>query len=97
MTMLLLVVQQSFGQEQQQLLNKLDVTSFTEASKVVGVGQSGTCASSFAWPGHHSMIIVAMGEQKADMVMKRSQAFRDDLGPPAGGNQNPDAHVCAVL
>lgn len=57
MTMLLLVFPQSFDQELQQLLKKLDVKSFTVAPKVVGIGQSGTRLSSFAWPGHHSMII----------------------------------------
>src|ERR1022692_4446180 len=53
-----------------QRLKKLDVTSFTEAPKVVGIGQPGTRFSSFAWPGHHSMIRAAMVEQQADEVAK---------------------------
>ena len=68
MTMLLLVVRQSFGQEPQQLSKKQDVTSLTEALTVVGIGQPRTRFSLFAWPGHHSMIMVAMGEQQAGGV-----------------------------
>lgn len=63
MTMLMLVFRQSFDQKLQQLLKKQDGTSFTEALKFVGIGQSGTGFSSFAWPGYHSMIIAAMVDQ----------------------------------
>ena len=70
MTMLLLVFREPFDQERQQLSKKQDVTSFTEVPKVVGIGRSGTRFSSFAWPGHHSMVIAAMGWQQADKVLK---------------------------
>ena len=70
MTMLLLVFRQSFDQELQQLLKKLDVKAFTEVPRVVAIGQSGTCFNSFAWPGHHSMVIAAMVEHQADEVAK---------------------------
>jgi hypothetical protein len=56
MTMLLLVFRQSFNQDLQQLLRKLDVTSFTEALKAFGMGQARGASACLAWPGHNSII-----------------------------------------
>jgi hypothetical protein len=89
MTMLLLVYRQSLDQDLQQLLKELDVTSFTQAPKVFGMGEAGTAFSSMAWPGSNCMILAAMEEAQATHVIERLREFRDRLAQTQRKNKVP--------
>jgi len=89
MKMLLLVYRQSLDHDLQKLLKDLDVKAFTEAPKVFGMGEAGTAFSSFDWPGFNSMILAAMEEKQADLVVARLKAFRDQLAQRQQGAKIP--------
>ena len=100
MTMLLLIFHQSLDQDLHQLLDKLDVKAFTEAPKILGMGEAGATFNSFDWPGHNSMIIAALEDEQADKVVKRLREFRDDLARRQKGAKIPMrvfAHPCTRL
>lgn len=79
MTMLLLVFRQSLDHDLRQLLKELDVKAFTEAPKVLGLGEAGTAFNSMDWPGSNCMILAAMEEGQATRVTERLREFRDRL------------------
>ena len=89
MTMLLLVFRHSLDEEILQLLKEMDVKSFTEAPKVLGMGEAGTAFSSMAWPGSNCMILAAMEDDQATRVVARLREFRDRLAKQQGKNKIP--------
>ena len=88
MTMLLLIFRQSLEK------------AFTEAPKILGMGEAGTNFNSVTWPGHNCMIIAALEDEQADKVVKRLREFRDDLARRQKGAKIPMrlfAHPCERL
>ena len=89
MTMLLLIFRQSLEQDLHQLLADLEVKAFTQAPKILGMGEAGSTFNSFPWPGHNCMIIAALEDPEADKVVKRLREFRDDLARRQKGAKIP--------
>jgi nitrogen regulatory protein PII len=75
MKMLMLVFRQSLEDDLLQLLEELDVKGFTETPKVHGKGETGKTFQTFGWPGYNSMIMAAMEDEQADLVVKRLKIF----------------------
>jgi hypothetical protein len=89
MKMLLLVFRHSLEDDILQLLDELDVKAFTEAPKVLGIGEAGSALDSFGWPGHNSMILAAMEEDQAERVVQRLKTFRDHMAQRQHGAKIP--------
>jgi hypothetical protein len=56
MKMVMVLYRRSLDQDIRHLLKGLDITAFTEAPKVLGIGEAGQAFGSFTWPGHHAII-----------------------------------------
>ena len=89
MTMLLLIFRQSLEQDLHQLLVDLEVKAFTQAPKILGMGEGGSMFHSCPWPGHNCMVIAAQEDPEADKVVKRLREFRDDLARRPKGAKLP--------
>lgn len=89
MQMVLLVFRESLEADIQNLLQELEVDSFTEAPKVLGMGEAGKALDSFEWPGCNSMILSAMEESRAERVVERLRIFRDGLKQRQNGSKIP--------
>lgn len=75
MKMLVLVFRQSLESDLMKVLNDLEVKAFTQASKMEGMGETGTTLHSYGRSGHNSMILAAMEDEKAEQVAKRLKTF----------------------
>ena len=75
--MLLIVFRDSLEEEVLELLRTFGVKAFTELHKVDGTGEAGAAFHSFAWPGGNSMILAAVSDAQADLVIKGLRGFRD--------------------
>lgn len=85
MKMVMVIFRHSLDQDIRRLLKELDVTNFTEAPKVLGIGEAGHAFGSFTWPGHHAIILSAMEELQADRVIEVLKEFRDHMVQMRGG------------
>ncbi len=79
MKMILVIYRRSLGREIRQLLKGFDLKVFTEAPKILGVGEAGHAFDSMTWPGHNSIILSAMTDDQADKVIEVLKAFRDQM------------------
>jgi hypothetical protein len=61
------------------MLSSLHIKAFTEAPKVLGIGEAGKADDFFAWPGFNSLILAAMKDDHAAFVMRQLKEYRDDL------------------
>jgi hypothetical protein len=89
MQMVLLVFRDSLESDIQNLLQELEIVSFTQAPKVLGTGETGRAFDSFEWPGCNSMILSAMEENQAERVVERFRTFRDGLKHRQNGSKIP--------
>lgn len=89
MKMLLIIFRQSLDTEIAELLQSLKLQAFTEAPKVLGVGEAGRAADTFQQPGFNSLILSAVEDIQADAVIERLTAFRDELSRNQHGAQIP--------
>ena len=89
MKLLLVIYRQSLEDDVRDLLRDLDVKAFTEAPKVLGIGEAGEANSSFEWPGCNSLILAAMEEDQASRVIRELEAFRDRLSKRQNGAKVP--------
>ena len=89
MKMVMVVYRHSLDQDIRRLLKQLDVTNFTEAPKVFGIGEAGLAFDSSTWPGHHAIILSAMEELQADRVIEVLKEFRDHMVQLRGGTKIP--------
>lgn len=69
MKMLFVIFRHSLDQDIRRFLKGLDIQNFTEAPKFFGMGDAGHTFETFHWPGFHSMILAAMGEDQAEQVV----------------------------
>lgn len=87
MKMLLVVYRYYLEDDVQGLLAKLGVTAFSEAPKVLGVGEAGKVADSHIWPGHNSCIFAALPEDQIQQIVVALRTFSEDhraqTGKPA--------------
>ncbi|MEW6543541.1 MAG: PG0541 family transporter-associated protein [Nitrospirota bacterium] len=79
MKMLMVIYRRSLDQDIRHLLKGLNVRAFTEAPKVLGMGEAGHAFDSLAWPGHNVMILSAMRNEEAEHVVAELKSFRDHL------------------
>lgn len=89
MKMVMVIYRHSLDQDIRRLLKELDVTNFTEAPKVLGIGDAGHGFGSFTWPGHQAIIFSAMEELEADRVIEMLKEFRDHMAQLRGGTKVP--------
>lgn len=88
MKKMFLVVYRYYLEERvQALLSRLQVRSFSEAPKLLGVGEAGKVQDSHVWPGHNSCVFAVLPAEEIDRLV---EAFRDlsrshekELGKPA--------------
>lgn len=89
MKMVMVIYRHSLDQDIRRLLKGLDVTNFTEAPKVFGIGEAGHAFGSFTFPGHQAIILSAMEELQADRVIEVLKEFRDQMVQLRGGTKIP--------
>ena len=89
MKMVMVIYRHSLDQDIRRLLKELDVANFTEAPKVLGIGEAGHPFGSLTWPGHHAIILSAMEELQADRVIDVLKEFRDHLVQVQAGAKIP--------
>jgi hypothetical protein len=77
MKMLLVIFRRSLDHEMRRFLKGLDIKAFTEAPKILGIGDAGHAFDFLYWPGFHSMIVAAMDEDQAKRILEELKAFRD--------------------
>jgi len=87
--MLLIVFRDSLGEDIRRVLKDLKITAFTEAPKVLGVGEAGAALDSLDSPGFNSMIFAAVEEDQAQRVGEGLQAFREQLAKRQHGAKIP--------
>ncbi|MER3424431.1 MAG: hypothetical protein C4293_15645 [Nitrospiraceae bacterium] len=89
MKMLLIVFRDSLDQEIRRLLKELNTRAFTEASDLVGMGETGSTFNSFGWPGVNSIILTAVEGEHAQRVVHGLKAFRDRMARQQHGAKIP--------
>ncbi len=89
MKMLLVIFRESLDEEIRRLLRSLNVKAFTEASKVLGVGEAGMAADTFEQPGFNSLILAALDDEQAERVIAGLQQFREDMSRNQRGAKIP--------
>ena len=89
MKMVMVLYRRSLDQDIRHLLKELDITAFTEAPKVLGIGEAGQAFGSFTWPGHHAIILSAMEDFQAERLIEVLKEFRDHLCGLQGGAKVP--------
>lgn len=87
MKMLLVVYRYYLEDDVQGLLAKLSVTAFSEAPKILGMGEAGKVADSHVWPGHNCCIFAALPESHIAELISAFRSFSDQhrvrTGKPA--------------
>ncbi len=78
MKMLLVVFRYYLEDDVQRLLANLGVAAFSEAPKVLGVGEAGKVADSHVWPGHNSCIFAALPEAQIQEIVAALRVFSED-------------------
>jgi hypothetical protein len=89
MKMLLVIFRESLDEDIRQLLHDLDLKAFTEAPKVLGIGEAGQAADTFAQPGFNSLILSALEDDQARQVIASLKTFRDELSHNQHGAKIP--------
>jgi hypothetical protein len=89
MKMLMVIYRRSLDQDIRHLLKELSIRAFTEAPKVLGMGEAGHAFDSLAWPGHNVMILSAMRDDDAERVVGELRVFCDHLQGLQGGAKVP--------
>ncbi len=71
----------------QALLARLGVRSFSEAPKLLGVGEAGKVQDSHVWPGHNSCIFAVLPEGEITPLVEAfrelSKTHEQEVGKPA--------------
>ena len=88
MKMVTVIYRHSLDQDIQRLLKQFDLKTFTEAPKVVGIGEAAQAFGSLTWPGHHAIILSAMKDNQADRVVAVLKEFSGSHGSHARGSQD---------
>jgi hypothetical protein len=77
MKMLMIVFRESLENDIRAILDRYQVSAFTEMLDVVGKGEAGAAFHSLSWPGLNNMILAALPEAQADQVVAALKAFHD--------------------
>ncbi|ALA58913.1 PG0541 family transporter-associated protein [Nitrospira moscoviensis] len=89
MKMLLVIFRQSLDEDIGELLQELNLKAFTEAPKVLGIGEAGRAADTLQQPGFNSLILSALEDEQARDVIERLTVFRDALSRKQHGAKIP--------
>lgn len=89
MKMLLLIFRESLDEDLRELLRDLNLKAFTKAPKVLGSGDAGRAADSLQQPGFNSLILSALDDDQAGMVIARLTILRDELSRNQHGAKIP--------
>jgi hypothetical protein len=89
MKMLLVVFRQSLDDDMRELLRDLKLKAFTEAPKVLGIGEAGQAGGTLKEQGYNSLILSALEDGHAIIVISKLQAFRDELSRNQHGAKIP--------
>lgn len=89
MKMLLVIFRVSLDEDIRQLLQELNLKAFTEAPKVLGIGEAGQAADTLEQPGFNSLILSALEDDQAEQVIGRLRAYRDELSHHQHGANIP--------
>lgn len=89
MKMIIAIFRQTLDEDIRQLLDELNLKAFTEAPKVLGIGEAGQAADTLAQPGFNSLILSALENDQADQVIAGLRAFRDTLSRNQQGAKIP--------
>lgn len=89
MKMLLVIFRASLDADIRQLLQDLNLNAFTEAPKVLGIGEAGQAADTLQQPGFNSLILSALEDDQAGNVIARLKIFRADLSRNQHGAKVP--------
>jgi hypothetical protein len=89
MKMLLVIFRESLDEDIRQLLRDLDLNAFTEAPKVLGIGEAGRATDTVQQPGFNSLILSALEDDQAENVGAKLKQFRDELSRSQHGAKIP--------
>jgi hypothetical protein len=89
MKMLFVIFRQSLEEDVQRLLRDLGLKGFTEAPKLLGIGEAGQVANTLQQPGFNSLVFSALEDQEADMTIAALTKFRDHLSISQNGAAIP--------
>ena len=89
MKMLMIVFRESLEEDIRQLLQELGVRAFTEMHDITGVGEAGAAFASLSWPAHNNMVLAALPEADAEVVVAALRRFRDQQIKNQGGAKIP--------
>lgn len=89
MKMLLVIFRESLDEDIRQLLHDLNLKAFTEAPKVLGIGEAGQAADTFEQPGFNLLILSALEDNQAWHVIAGLKTFRDELSRKQQGAKIP--------
>lgn len=85
--MFLVVYRYYLEEKIQALLAGLGVTTFSEAPKLLGVGEAGKVQDTHIWPGHNSCIFAVLPDQEIDRLVRAFNEFskkhEEEIGKPA--------------
>lgn len=77
MKMVMVFYRHSLDQDIRRVLKDFNLKAFTEAPKVVGIGEAECRFDALTWPGHHAIILSALDDIQADRVIRVLKEFRD--------------------
>ena len=87
MKMFLVVYRYYLEDQVRKLLSDMDVRAFSEAPKVLGVGEAGKVADSHTFPGYNSCIFAALPDEEVEHLVEGfrdfSEAYQEEHGKPA--------------
>jgi len=89
MKMLLVIFRESLDKDIRRLLRDLNLKAFTEAPKVLGIGEAGRAADTYDHPGFNSLILSALEDDQAGQIIASLKTFRDHLSRKQKGAKIP--------
>jgi len=87
--MVLVTYRRSLDEDLRRLLKELDLRTFAEAPKILGIGKAADAGFSMAWPGHRAIILSALRDNEAEQLLGILREFRDRLSGLQGGVSIP--------
>ncbi len=78
MQMVMIMFRSSLEADVLDILRAAAVPGYTDVHRVLGAGESGVRLDSFEQPGSNSLVVTALAERDASVLVERLRAFRDD-------------------
>ncbi len=89
MKLVIMVFRESLTDEVHEILKTQDVKAFSEILSVQGTGAAGRVLGTLAWPGHNSMVLVALPDHQAKEIAAEFALVRNRLQEAQHGADIP--------